>query len=252
MIHALLFVTKYDLPHFCLLLSSLSHLSHNDDHDDHGPNFKNLMLDINNSTIVDQYRPADGYNISVYHNFVDEADYHRQHHWECDRCHRVKKRSMNRAPSEKDCLRYRKDESGWMAQCPPDRNRCGLSRCDVHDHMRECGGEWIKIREPSLKTKRKDAEMASQLSQKKQKKIESFYSGKRPEKAPEIHEVVQNFDKVLVDLTQGEPSMTANVSDSIFSLVQMGFDETRSRDALERASYDVTQAIAYLLEANDI
>ena len=108
MIHAFLFITKLVLspppPHPppsilpplsssspsplfpSLSLSSLSpSLSNNDRHDDHGENFQRLMYQINFSKVLDPNRPFGGYNITIYHTFHDEVEYHRQHHWECNR-----------------------------------------------------------------------------------------------------------------------------------------------------------------------
>ncbi len=258
MIHALLFVTKFELVLFSFQNSFLTIFSHNDNHDDHGPNFKNLMVDINTSSVSDQFRPSDGYNISVYHNFVDEVNYHRQHHWKCDRCQRVKKRSMNRPPSEKDCLRYRKDESGWIPNCPPDRNRCGLSRCDIHDHMRECGGQWVKVQEPSQKIKRKESSNREESSSsnshlpKKQKKIDSFFSEdvvpeKLKEPVPERGNA--KAEKVLIDLTVPTESSLEFCSDEhlVEILVEMGFEKEFAQKALERCANNLSEAISHLI-----
>jgi hypothetical protein len=96
MIHAFLFVTQS-----------------NTDRDDHGPCFQDLMNRINQ---------AEGSSISIYHSFHDEVDYYRVHWWQCDRCARIVKRAMNRAPSAND---------PWWAE-----------------HVRSCGGTYVKIKEP--------------------------------------------------------------------------------------------------------
>lgn len=64
MIHAFLFLTDG-----------------NRDHDDHGPAFRNMMQEINASTLEDQERPVRGYSIGVFHSFHDEVALHRVHHW---------------------------------------------------------------------------------------------------------------------------------------------------------------------------
>ena len=63
MIHAYLFITD---PESCKIDGG------------HGPPFVKIMLNINEIT---------GLNLTVYHNFKDEVEYHRQHVWRCDgRC----------------------------------------------------------------------------------------------------------------------------------------------------------------------
>eukprot|EP01130_Rhizamoeba_saxonica_P017514 TRINITY_DN8509_c0_g1_i1.p1 TRINITY_DN8509_c0_g1~~TRINITY_DN8509_c0_g1_i1.p1 ORF type:complete len:326 (+),score=44.70 TRINITY_DN8509_c0_g1_i1:277-1254(+) len=103
MIHAYLFVTR-----------------NNRDRDGHGPEFQKHMNRIN----------QDGYNISIYHNFFQEVDYFKTHHWQCQgRCKRIVKRAMNRAPGPHD---------RWWKK-----------------HERECGGGYIKIKEPEGYQKKK-------------------------------------------------------------------------------------------------
>eukprot|EP00050_Salpingoeca_kvevrii_P009160 m.307612 g.307612 ORF g.307612 m.307612 type:complete len:412 (+) comp20168_c0_seq1:57-1292(+) len=138
MIHALLFVKQ-----------------HNDNHEEHGPMFHSIMHDINRATCFDPHRPYEGYNIDVYHNFRDEVEHFRSHHWTCQRCQNVIKRSMNRTPSEKDCRHYRKDGSLWRHAQTPTTNKCGDRHCLVHNHMRLCGGEYVKTSEPPPKPKAK-------------------------------------------------------------------------------------------------
>ncbi|XP_076463731.1 uncharacterized protein LOC143295930 [Babylonia areolata] len=88
--------------------------------EEHGPNFKKHMHRINK---------ASGANITIYHSFHDEVDNYRQHWWRCNGpCQNRRpyfgwvKRAMNRAPSAND---------PWW-----------------EDHVRSCGGTYIKVKEP--------------------------------------------------------------------------------------------------------
>ncbi|KAF3781421.1 SprT-like domain-containing protein Spartan [Nymphaea thermarum] len=92
MIHAYLFI-KYN----------------NRDHGSHGNEFQNLMKKINCSTVVDYQRPPGGYGITIYHNFFDEVDSYRVHHWMCNNCGDLVKRAMNREPSPNDCIQRLKE-----------------------------------------------------------------------------------------------------------------------------------------------
>lgn len=91
----------------------------------HGPNFLRVMNGINRQA---------GTNISVYHSFHDEVRVYKKHWWRCDGPCRDRKpfygyvkRCMNRAPGPHDF---------WFAQ-----------------HQRDCGGKFIKIKEPTPKKK---------------------------------------------------------------------------------------------------
>lgn len=91
----------------------------------HGPNFKRIMEGINRQA---------GTNISVYHTFHDEVRVYEKHWWRCNGpCQNRKpfygyvKRCVNRAPGRNDF---------WFAQ-----------------HQRDCGGTFIKIKEPTPKKK---------------------------------------------------------------------------------------------------
>jgi hypothetical protein len=98
----------------------IENLDQSDDRSGHGYNFKSKMYEINKST---------GFNITVYHNFHDEVDYHKKHVWRCCGVCRTKapyygyvKRAMNRAPGKNDF---------WW-----------------DEHKNNCGGDFIKIQEP--------------------------------------------------------------------------------------------------------
>ncbi|CAM6127768.1 unnamed protein product [Calypogeia fissa] len=118
MIHAYLFLTNG-----------------NKDHDDHGPCFQHMMMMINDFNLVDEERPQDGYQVTIYHNFTNEVDLYRTHHWRCMNCSDLIKRAMNRTPSASDCL-IRSDT-------------CSHPRCHWHMHQRSCGGSYEKIHEPA-------------------------------------------------------------------------------------------------------
>lgn len=92
----------------------------------HGPHFKKIMNGINKIA---------GTNISVYHSFHDEVNLYKTHWWKCNGVCRnrpphygVVKRSANRAPGPSDF---------WWAS-----------------HLQSCGGQFIKIKEPSPKRKK--------------------------------------------------------------------------------------------------
>ncbi|XP_049285754.1 DNA-dependent metalloprotease SPRTN-like [Anopheles funestus] len=92
----------------------------------HGPTFKKIMNGINKIA---------GTNITVYHTFHDEVDLYKTHWWKCNGPCQHKhpfyglvKRTTNRKPGTYDFW--------WQ------------------EHKLTCGGEFIKIREPSPKRKR--------------------------------------------------------------------------------------------------
>lgn len=66
---------------------------------------------------------------------IAEVEHYRTHHWMCNKCGNMVKRSMNRAPQEADCWR----RAGSSCRDP---------RCSWHMHLRHCGGEFVKVKEP--------------------------------------------------------------------------------------------------------
>uniref|UniRef100_A0A5S6QN91 SprT-like domain-containing protein n=1 Tax=Trichuris muris TaxID=70415 RepID=A0A5S6QN91_TRIMR len=103
MIHAYLFVT-----------------CNNRDRDGHGPEFQKHMHRINKAAKT---------NITVYHSFHNEVNFHHTHWWRCNGPCQLRrpfygwvKRAMNRAPGPNDY---------WW-----------------NEHMRTCGGTFVKVREP--------------------------------------------------------------------------------------------------------
>ncbi|XP_034937190.1 LOW QUALITY PROTEIN: sprT-like domain-containing protein Spartan [Chelonus insularis] len=94
--------------------------NNNRDRDGHGPEFCKHMNRINQSA---------GTKITIYHSFHDEVRLYQQHWWKCDGPCKNKppyfgtvRRAMNRAPGPTDF---------WWSE-----------------HQANCGGKFIKIREP--------------------------------------------------------------------------------------------------------
>ncbi|XP_039145768.1 DNA-dependent metalloprotease dvc-1-like isoform X1 [Dioscorea cayenensis subsp. rotundata] len=150
----------------------------NKDHSSqHGPGFQALMNKINSSSLIDHQKPACGYNITIYHQFHNEVDSYRLHHWICEGCGDLIKRAINREPSAGDCMeRFRENGS------------CGNTSCHWHNHKMVCSGSYKKIAEPpGYKGKRKRAKeqelpdnklsgrggIINKLTQKSQSKAES-------------------------------------------------------------------------------
>jgi len=128
MIHAYLFIEQVD---------------QSDDKSGHGFAFKLKMNEINSKT---------GLNITVYHSFHDEVDYHRKHIWRCDGACREKppyfgwvKRAVNRPPGKYD---------RWW-----------------NDHIKSCNGTFKKIEDESNKTK--DTKSIEKSKKGKTKRISS-------------------------------------------------------------------------------
>ncbi|XP_072979835.1 uncharacterized protein [Typha angustifolia] len=152
MIHAFLFITKKKR-----------------DHSDHGPNFQTLMNAINFSSITDHQRPSGGYNITIYHDFHEEVDSYRVHHWICESCGDLIKRAMNRKPSASDCIQ----NMGHI-------RACGNFSCHWHRHRISCNGSYAKIAEPpGYKDKRRDSKGTQKLIDSKSKKSNVAVLGQR-------------------------------------------------------------------------
>ncbi|GAB5364120.1 hypothetical protein AAMO2058_000941800 [Amorphochlora amoebiformis] len=156
--------------------------------DGHGPAFLSHMNNINDHrNPADPFRPFGGYKISVYHKFVDEVRHFQKHMWQCDRCCNLIRRAYNRTPSEKDCLYYRKDHSKWKYPLTFKRNRCGDVRCMVHNHIRLCGGQYIRISNSkdlnsNSNKGRKQGEKKSKPKAKKRNATKTIDSSKKLEK----------------------------------------------------------------------
>ena len=105
-----------------------------EEREEHGKNFISMMEEINKK---------EQSKITVYHNFLEEVDYYRTHHWECEKCKLLIKRSMNRAPSKNDY---------WW-----------------DNHFKNCGSAvFFKIKEPQ-----KDPKKNSKRKNKNNSKISS-------------------------------------------------------------------------------
>jgi hypothetical protein len=72
-----------------------------------------------------------------------QVELHRKHWWACRRCGAVVKRAMNRPPTARDCREYRADPRRARPCADP-------ARCPWHAHLARCGGEFDKVRGPSL------------------------------------------------------------------------------------------------------
>jgi predicted SprT family Zn-dependent metalloprotease len=125
--------------------------SGNRDRDGHGPEFQSHMHRINGIA---------GTSITIYHSFHAEVAVYKQHWWRCQgRCQSQGpyygwvKRSMNRAPSKNDT---------WWSQ-----------------HEQNCGGKFIKVKEPDPKpnAKKKKTE-AAENDKPGSSKIDSVFPGK--------------------------------------------------------------------------
>ena len=130
MIHAYCFIKKYDM---------------SDDLSGHGKYFKEKMNEINKET---------GFNVSVYHKFLDEVDYYAKYVWRCNGICRNKKpyygyvrRQMNRPPQKAD---------KWFMK-----------------HQKECGGTFIRI-SPTEEEEKKEKELKKRkLKEKRNEKKKS-------------------------------------------------------------------------------
>ncbi|XP_050347301.1 DNA-dependent metalloprotease dvc-1 [Nymphalis io] len=106
------------------------------DRDGHGPNFQGHMYRINK---------AAGLNITIYHDFHDEVKLYQTHWWRCNGpCQFIKphfgivRRSMNRAPGPSDW---------WW-------NR----------HKKNCGGTFVKFKEPEKRQKKNPPKPTADIS----------------------------------------------------------------------------------------
>jgi hypothetical protein len=129
--------TKNVLLHEMIHAEHFVHGIRDDDASGHGTLFKAKMRSINAWNGYDMYRPVDGYNITVTHSMFEEVNYYRKHHWACEACGDLVRRSMNRPPQEADCRMYRKSRGALRD--------CGDVRCTWHMHLKYCGGKYTKI-----------------------------------------------------------------------------------------------------------
>mmetsp|Transcript_2 Transcript_2/g.5 ORF Transcript_2/g.5 Transcript_2/m.5 type:complete len:365 (-) Transcript_2:30-1124(-) len=254
------------------------------DHDGHGAFFLSHMNRINSSTHVhDPYRPRGAaYHITIYHNFTNEVRSYQQHVWRCDRCDHEIRRSMNRTPSEKDCRAYRKDGSKWLHDggAHNKTNRCGDRRCWIHNHIRLCGGTFVKQSSPSITSdrskKREPGASASSNAARKKPKQQTLVdltesgmfteekqidervkiacnSGQRTARNDVVIDV-DSVDDVQCTLPGSSKSVTfsntklAQTGDAkLLELLEMGFEEEAARTALVACEGKVLLAVSTLL-----
>lgn len=126
MIHALMFLEKVE------------------DRDGHGDFFQKMMVFINEARCKDIHRPEEGYNITIYHDFEHEAEFLRKHWWKCEKCENEVRRAVNRKPQEADCARVN-----------IKNGMCCDRYCSWHQHLKTCGGEYIKVRGPPSKPQKR-------------------------------------------------------------------------------------------------
>lgn len=135
----------------------------NSEREEHGPKFHSHMYRINKEA---------GTNITVYHTFHDEVRHYKTHWWRCNGpCksrppyYGLVKRSMNRAPGPND---------NWYAE-----------------HKYNCGGEFIKVKEPDgFKSRKSKKTLGDKENSEKQTSLDKYLS---PPKHPSQPKVTANI-----------------------------------------------------------
>jgi hypothetical protein len=131
-------------------------------------------------------------------------------------------------PSEKDCVKYRKNKTNWSSHTELKQNPCGIRTCYVHNHIRLCGGVWQKIHSPP--PKRKQIPSSHDSSQKKQKTIDIYF--KTPKDQIEITRQKES----------GEPGLHTTNSTSKCEKIDFNFDSIQySNEKLIRESSSLLQ-----------
>ncbi|XP_065160971.1 DNA-dependent metalloprotease dvc-1 isoform X1 [Atheta coriaria] len=139
-------------------------VTHNNrDRDGHGPEFHKHMYRINGEA---------GTNITVYHTFHDEVRLYKQHWWKCNGpCQHNRpffgmvRRATNRAPGPND---------RWWAE-----------------HSRNCGGTFIKVKEPEKSTKKKEGK--ENTKPKTTPRVNNSTKGSKIKSPPPKHKDIRNF-----------------------------------------------------------
>ncbi|XP_050089228.1 uncharacterized protein LOC126573286 [Anopheles aquasalis] len=142
----------------------------------HGPTFKKIMNGINKIA---------GTNITVYHNFHDEVNVYKTHWWRCNGpCQQrqpfygMVKRTSNRKPGPSDF---------WWKE-----------------HQLTCGGEFVKVREPSPKRKNaKNKENVAGFFTPVQRKGPDNRSKGQPVRSPQKNVISNYFDNSISSGTGG-------------------------------------------------
>lgn len=170
-----------------------------DNHESHGAVFHEHMYRINGQS---------GANITVYHNFHDEVNYYLKHIWRCDGKCRTRapyfgyvKRSMNRKPGPTDY---------WFKY-----------------HEQSCGGNFIKISEPSKSDPKMKSVTTPQLL-KDNKDIREYLSPTKSQSSNSLPKVIPftGFGhKLSSDSNQNSPKKQKDIREFMSptkSLVQNG------------------------------
>ncbi len=141
-----------------------------DGFDGHGPKFLSHAARIN---AAERGRVR----ITPYHTFHDEVELYRVHHWTCQKCGKLIKRAMNRAPSRHDT---------WWAE-----------------HVARCGGAFVKTKEPPPKEKKpkRTRKVKSEPNGKSNRKIEDMFEKKEETKLV----VKKEEDEPQVKLENSQP-----------------------------------------------
>ena len=128
-----------------------------DDGSGHGVGFQLLANAINEHG---------NYNVTIYHTFHDEVDSFRTHVWQCDGPCRalppdfgLVKRSMNRPPGKSDIW--------WPI------------------HQVECGGTFIKIKEPAPTKRQLDTMSARERAGRQKNKLDAWITASPKKSSPE-------------------------------------------------------------------
>ncbi|XP_038986096.1 DNA-dependent metalloprotease SPRTN-like isoform X2 [Phoenix dactylifera] len=108
------------------------------EHSVHGPSFREMMDSINASSMTDHQRPSGGYNITIYHEFQEEADSCRAGNCICEACGNLIKPGTKKEHSASDCIENVDPEG-----C------CDNPSCQWHSNKKYCSGSCIKIQEPT-------------------------------------------------------------------------------------------------------
>ena len=151
-----------------------------DGFDGHGPKFLSHAARIN---AAERGRVS----ITPYHTFHDEVELYRVHHWTCQKCGKLVKRAMNRAPSRHD--------TWWPV------------------HAARCGGAFVKTKEPPPKAKKpkKEKKVKAEPVGKGNRKIEDMLKKvKKEEDSKAVAEEAKNQSVVKVEKSQSEEVVVFN------------------------------------------
>jgi hypothetical protein len=208
-IHAYFFIT-----------TSWQH-SRGDDGTGHGVGFQLLADAINNHG---------NYDITIYHTFHDEVESYRTHVWQCDGPCRQQapyfglvKRTMNRPPGKSDT---------WWTR-----------------HETECGGTYLKIQEPELTKKQREALSKKERAGRQKNKLDSWVkinekkevSGKVKGNTPANPKDEYGEDKTFARATNGKRKAETIIIDDVVEVTSpfMSSSHTGQKRSRKDASNDV-------------